>query len=113
MGRPMLKYLGEIKEFYLSPLSVAEISFKWSRGRLPGVPDPGYWVEHALENFVILNLSPEAALRAGRWKWSHGDLVDRSLAALAAETGVTLVHTDMVLRNLSGFPQQWFRNVGS
>jgi|GEM_PF-560154 len=111
MGRPLQKFLQEITEFYLSPLSVAEISFKWSRGRLPGVPDPAGWVPHALENFIVLNLSPEAALRAGRWKWSHGDLVDRSLAALAAETDIPLVHTDRVLRDLPGFPQKWFRNV--
>ena len=66
MGRAMLKCLEEITEFHLSPLSVAEISFKWSRGRLLGVPDPAGWVPHALENFILLNLSPEAALRAGR-----------------------------------------------
>jgi len=32
---------------------------------------------------------------------------------MAAGTGITLVHTDKVLRDLEGFPQKWFKNVGS
>jgi len=58
-----------------------------------------------------LDLSPAAGLQAGVWPWTHGDLVDRSLAAIAAESGIPLVHTDKVLRDLEGFPQKWFRNV--
>ncbi len=40
--RPSLvKFLEtEVTEFHLCPLSVAEIAFKWQRGRLPGIPDP-------------------------------------------------------------------------
>jgi PIN domain nuclease of toxin-antitoxin system len=90
---------------------VAEISYKWQRGKLPHVPDPNIWMAHSLENFILLDLSPSAALQASLWPWSHGDLVDRSLAALAAGSGIALVHTDKVLRDLEGFPQKWFKNV--
>ena len=113
MSRVLRQYLDSVTEFYISPLSVAEICYKWSRGKLPQVPDPASWVPESLENFIMLDLSPQAALQAGRWPWAHGDLVDRSLAAMAAGTGITLVHTDKVLRDLEGFPQKWFKNVGS
>jgi len=112
MSSALRRYLDEVTEFYLSPLSVAEISYKWQRGKLPQVPDPQTWVAHSLENFLLLDLSPAAALRAGLWPWRHGDLVDRALAAISAESELTLVHTDKVLRDFPGFPQKWFKNVG-
>jgi hypothetical protein len=37
--------------------------------------------------------------------------VDRTLAAIAKEKGLTLIHTDKVLKSMTGFPQKWFRNV--
>ena len=113
MSRALRQYLDEVTEFYLSPLSIAEITYKWQRGKLPQVPDPQTWMPHAVENFIMVDLSPAAALQAGLWPWAHGDLVDRSLAALAAESGVTLVHTDKILRDLEGFPQKWFKNVAA
>jgi PIN domain nuclease of toxin-antitoxin system len=111
MSAALQAYLGQVTEFYLSPLSIAEISYKWQRGKLPQVPDPRSWVAHSVENFILLDLSPAAGLQAGGWPWTHGDLVDRALVAIAAETGIPLVHTDKVLRDLEGFPQKWFRNV--
>jgi len=84
MSRALRNHLDQVTEFYLSPLSVAEISYKWQRGKLPEVPDPQTCVAHSLENFPLLDLSPEAALKAGLWPWAHGDL--------------------------EGFPQSWFRN---
>jgi PIN domain nuclease of toxin-antitoxin system len=87
-----------------SPTSGSEANFLTFR-------TPQTWIVHSLENFILLDISPTAALQAGLWPWSHGDLVGRSLAALAAESGITLVHTDKVLRDLEGFPQKWFKNV--
>lgn len=111
MSRALRQYLDEVTEFYLSPLSIAEISYKWQRGKLPEVPDPRTWVAHAVENFIMIDLSSAAALQAGLWPWTHGDLVDRALAAISAESQLTLIHTDKVLRDLPGFPQKWFKNV--
>ena len=51
------------------------------------------------------------AMTAGLWDWNHGDLVDRIFAAIAKEKGLTLIRTDKVLKNLTGFPQKCFRNV--
>jgi PIN domain nuclease of toxin-antitoxin system len=105
----LVKFLAsEAHEFHLSPLSVAEIVFKWRRGRLPGIPHPAEWVDHSLENFLLVHPSPQAARRAGSWDWDHGDLVDRLLAAIAAESDLLLIHTDRVLKKLSGFPQRYF-----
>lgn len=112
MSRSLGQYLDQITEFCLSPLSIAEITFKWQRGKLPNVPDPQIWVPRSLENFILLELTPQSTLQAGLWDWPHGDLVDRSLAALAAENQAPLIHTDKVLRNFTGFPQKWFKNVG-
>jgi PIN domain nuclease of toxin-antitoxin system len=101
----------EVEEFHICPLSVSEICFKWQRGRLPGVPDPQKWVAHSLQNFVMEMPDSAVAMTAGLWDWAHGDLVDRTLAAIAKEKGLTLIHTDKVLKSMTGFPQKWFRNV--
>lgn len=76
------------------------------------VADPKTWVEAASKHYQIDSPSPEAATQAGLWNWKHGDLIDRLLAATSAETGLTLIHTDRVLKNLDGFPHRYFRNVG-
>lgn len=103
----------DVTEFHLCPLSVAEIAFKWRRGRLPGVRDPREWVEHSLENYFMEIPTSTSSLQAGLWDWQHGDLVDRTLAAIAAEADLVLVHTDSVLKNLQGFPQRYFPSLPS
>jgi len=114
MSRSLKRFLeDEVTEFHLCPLSVAEITFKWRRGRLAGVPDPRDWLDHALENYTLEPATLAACLQAGRWDWAHGDLVDRLLAAIASETGLVLVHTDTVLKDLAGFPQRYFPNLRS
>ena len=100
----------EFTQFHLSPLSVAEITFKWQRGRLKDVPDSATWGPHSLEHFVLENLSATAAQQAGQWSWGHRDLADRVLAAIAKEQNLLLVHTDTVLKKLTGFPQKYFPN---
>ena len=115
-GLPMSQSLrdflnDEVEEFHICPLSVSEICFKWGKGRLPGVPDPQKWVAHSLQNFVMEMPDSAVAMTAGLWDWAHGDLVDRTLAAIAKEKGLTLIHTDKVLKSMTGFPQKWFRNV--
>ena len=63
------------------------------------------------KNFVIEMPDSVAAMTAGLWDWDHGDLVDRTLAAIAKDKGLTLIHTDKVLKNFTGFPQKWCRIV--
>ena len=57
----------EVTQFHLCPLSVAEITFKWQRGRLKDVPDSATWVPHSLEHFELENLSATAAQQNGQW----------------------------------------------
>ncbi len=112
LSKPLQKFLAEeVTEFHLSPLSVAEITYTWKRGKLPYVPDPQQWVSHSLENFLLESVSPEIALRSGLWDWDDGDLVDRTLSAIAVERDLTLIHTDKLLRTYSGFPQKWFQST--
>ena len=110
--KPSLKkFLDEATAFHLCTLSITEISFKWQRGRLPGIADPAEWIQHSLENFILEEPNSAACLQAGRWTWPHGDLVDRLLAAVAQERSLTLIHTDSVLKGLTGFPQKYFPNA--
>ena len=112
MSQALRDFLNEeVDEFHICPLSVSEICFKWQRGRLHEIPDPQTWVAHSLQNFVIEMPDASIAMSAGLWDWDHGDLVDRTLAAMAKERDLMLIHTDKVLKNFTGFPQKWFRNV--
>lgn len=107
---PLRAELARVTEWHLSAYSVLEIVFKWRRGRLP-VTDPADWLPEALRGFTVHPLDPALAERAARWDWEHGDPADRVIAATAAAHGLTLLHTDTVLRALTGFPQRYFRAV--
>ena len=111
--KPSLKNFLQVQVtgFHLCTLSIAEITFKWQRGRLPGIPCPQDWIEHSLENFILIAPSAKDCLTAGSWDWTHGDLVDRTLAAIAKEQNLPLIHTDSVLKDLPGFPQRYFPNA--
>ena len=112
MKPSLRRFLNEdVDEFHLCPLSIAEISFRWQRGRLPSVPDPKQWLSESIDGYHFVNPTPAACLRAGLWEWEHGDLVDRVLAAISSDTGLVLVHTDIKLKNLTGFPQRYFPNA--
>ena len=104
MSQPLRDFLNEeVDEFHICPLSVSEICFKWQRGRLPDIPDPQRWIAHSLQNFAIEMPDCTASMIAGLWDWDHGDLVDRTLAAIAKERNLTLIHTDKVLKTSQAF----------
>jgi PIN domain nuclease of toxin-antitoxin system len=108
----LMRCLSGVTEWWLSPLSVAEMLFKWRHkpAMLPA-PAPDGWLENSLQGFRLAHLSVEAARLAGLWDWSHGDPVDRCLAAIARAEGLTLIHTDARLKDLAGFPQRYFKAV--
>lgn len=93
--------------FHLCPLSVLEITYKLRHRGLRPPEDPD-WQERILHGFRLAPVTFEAAWLAGEWPWDHGDPIDRVLAAVAATQGLTLVHTDTRLKDLAGFPQQYF-----
>jgi hypothetical protein len=45
----------------------------------------------SLHNFVVEMPDAEVALFEGLWDWNHGDLVDRTLVAIAKEKNLTLI----------------------
>jgi len=112
MSRRLARFLEqEVSEFWLCPLSVQEMLYKWRHRKLPA-PDPAGWLAEATTGYRTAPVTFEAARVAGLWDWAHGDPVDRLLAAVANTEGLTLVHTDQRLRTLTGFPQRYFPNVG-
>ena len=109
LRKALIRFLeAEATAYCLCPLSVEEIAYKWGRGKLGEVPSPEKWLQHSLLNFELVDLSPEAALKAGLWSWDHGDPVARALAAIAATEDLILVHTDKRLSQFEGFPQRYF-----
>lgn len=100
----------EVTEFCLSPISILEITYKWRHGRLP-CPSPDEWMDESTADFRLLPVTGQIAQRAGSWEWDHGDPSDRLITATAACHEATLIHTDLLLRKLRGFPQQYFRGT--
>lgn len=112
MGLPMRKPLAdflrnEVTEWWLCPLSPAEMLYKVKFRKLPAPTHSG-WLEEALSGYRPAVMTMAAGEIAGCWDWEHGDPVDRCLAAVALTQGLTLVHTDTVLKELDGFPQKFF-----
>jgi PIN domain nuclease of toxin-antitoxin system len=97
----------EITEWWLSPLSITEMFYKVAHRKLPA-PTRSGWLAEALSGYRLAPFSFEAGRLAGEWPWEHGDPVDRCLAAIASTQGLTLIHTDTVLKDLRGFPQRFF-----
>ena len=106
----LVEALNRVTEWHLCPLSVEEMLYKWRHRKLPA-PPVAHWLAHSLQGYRPALLTFESAHLAGTWDWQHGDPVDRALAAIAKTEGLTLIHTDTVLKELPGFPQQYFPNV--
>ena len=108
----LVSALDTVTEWHLCPLSIEEMLYKWRHRptSLPA-PPPETWLADSLQGYRPALLTFESAQVAGLWDWEHGDPVDRALAAIAKVEGLTLIHTDKTLRELSGFPQKYFPNV--
>ena len=108
----LVQQLATVTEWYLCPLSVEEMLYKWRhKPKLLPAPDPKDWLDHSLQGYRPALLTFESARLAGLWDWPHGDPVDRALAAIARAEDYTLIHTDTKLKELPGFPQLYFPNV--
>jgi len=108
LKKPLLEFLKhDVTEWWLSPLSVSEMLYKVTHKKLLS-PNGSEWLQDMVRGYRIAPLTIEAGRIAGEWKWRHGDPIDRMLAAVALTEGLTLIHTDKVLKELSGFPQIYF-----
>jgi PIN domain nuclease of toxin-antitoxin system len=85
-----------------------EIVRKWRTGKLD-CPDPGTWLDEALEGFEVIAINEPIARQAALWEWELKDPADRIIAAAAKVHAIELWHSDTVLRDLEGFPQRYFK----
>ena len=97
-------------DLWLSPLSVMGVERKIALGKLVE-PNVTGWREQVVAGFHVAELTFAAARLAAQWSWEHRDPWDRMLAAIAKTEDLTLLHTDTVLKELSGFPQRYFAGV--
>jgi PIN domain nuclease of toxin-antitoxin system len=95
-------------EAFVCAISSMEIVRKWRIGKL-ACPDPLTWIDQALEGFGIVAISEPIARQAALWDWDHRDPSDRLIAAGARIQKIELWHCDTVLKDLSGFPQRYFK----
>jgi PIN domain nuclease of toxin-antitoxin system len=93
----------------LSPISVVELFRLWKKGALPGNPD--IWLDLALPTWTILPVTVPIARQSVLFPWEHKDPADRLIAATASCEGIELWHTDTILKDLTGFPHRYFKNV--
>lgn len=108
MKKPLADFLeNDVTEWWLSPFAVAEMLYKVKHKKLPA-PVGADWLNESLQGYRIAPFTIEAGKIAGSWNWKYGDPVDRCIAAVAVSEGLTLIHTDTVLKNLAGFPQLYF-----
>ena len=97
----------EANEFYVSDVSIWEVTLKHGIGKLP-LPDiPRVWIPEKFvhHHFHSLPLTHEAIYRSGELP-VHPDPFDRLLAAQAIEAGMTLLSPDMPL-SLLGASRIW------
>ena len=94
--------------FFLSDVSVWEVSMKHASGKLalPGIPR--IWVPQQTAFFSIerLPLEQEEIFRGGELPRVHADPFDRLLAAQAMENGMTILSPDTPL-SLLGASRIW------
>ncbi|TDU81889.1 PIN domain nuclease of toxin-antitoxin system [Prosthecobacter fusiformis] len=94
--------------FYLSDVSIWEITLKYSSGKLPLPDSPRQWLPSRLEFYQvqILPLTQAAIFLSGELPRTHVDPFDRLLAAQAIESGMTLLSPDLPL-SLLGAARLW------
>ncbi len=87
--------LDEENEVFYSPVSLYELLFKASRGRLP--PEAMHLPEAArTSGLEELGLTAPHLVRAARLDWEHGDPWDRILLAQAILEDMDLISADTV-----------------
>lgn len=95
-------------EFYVSDVSIWEITLKHSAGKLPLPGAPRLWIpeKFAYHRFRPLSLNHSAIFRSGELPRVHQDPFDRLLAAQAIEEGMVVLSPDMPI-SLLGASRVW------
>lgn len=93
--------LDDDNEVFYSPVSLYEITFKASRGRMP--PAATYLAEAVRSSgFDELALTSLHLVHAARLDWDHGDPWDRILLAQAGMEDMDLISFDRVFDRQTG-----------
>ena len=81
---------------YLSEVSIMEICFKHTSGKLTLPSAPPVWIESQIEtwNLSVLTISRATIYRAGELALHHRDPFDRLIIASALENRATIVTPD-------------------
>lgn len=99
---------GTKNEWYVSDVSIWEVTLKHGAGKLPLPGTPRVWIpdKFAYHKFKPLPLTHEAIYHSGELPRVHADPFDRLLAAQAIEAGMTLLSPDVPL-SLLGASRVW------
>jgi PIN domain nuclease of toxin-antitoxin system len=103
----------ESEPLSLSPISVLEIATKIHKGHLPGIPPIEQWLATAIDGYTVVGVTPEIAAAAGADQWNHRDPADRLIVHTALGNGLTLIHTDPIIRKRSDLKQAYFKLASS
>lgn len=97
LSKPAKKAL-QIRDnsIFLSEVSIMEICFKVTSGKLKLPDPPPVWIEHQIEiwKLDVLQLSRSVMYRAGELPLYHRDPFDRLIIASAIEARATIVTPD-------------------
>lgn len=66
-------------------------------------------IADALPGFALIPVSEPIARLSAYWEWPHKDPADSTIAATAAVHDIELWRSDTVLKELTGFPQRYFK----
>ena len=93
----------------ISCVSFWEIALLVEKERLKLDRDPVQWIRESLrmEGALVLELSPEIAVRSTRLDWPHRDPADRLIVATALVHDAQLVTKDGEIREFLGARAIW------
>ena len=94
---------------YASAATAYELSYKFRKGKLPGLDKVFVGYEHHVRRIAPLTISitSEHALTAASLEWHHGDPFDRLIAAQALIEGATVITSDAAMQNFEPLSTLW------
>ncbi len=106
---PARRALEQEETFYISAMSVMELSCLVRRDRVRLAMPYSAWLPAALDARVVtvIPMDSDVARRAGELPWDHGDPADRVVVATAAHLNVPLVTADARIRRSGLVPTVW------
>src|ERR1039457_3861012 len=108
MKKPLADFLKhDVTEWWLSPFAAAEMLYQVNHKKLVA-PQDHNWLAEAMRGYRIAPFSLAAGIRAGNLDWEQGGPVGRLMAGNGGGGRLALVHSGLVLKNLTGFPQLYF-----